>query len=186
MDTGLGGCDDQKVPLGRTFSVNPQENMKNRSRLVLGILLGLTVLKALGHGDVTPHPVDTATLPQLGAAWVDTNPFRGNEKAVAVGAEGYKHNCAGCHGLEAQSGGMAPDLLVPVKDCMELVSGEQQSNCLKENDDFFKSITLKGKRNGEGRYVMPAYDGVFTQEAVWAVKSYIDSRAIEDNARKSK
>jgi cytochrome c-550 PedF len=160
--------------------------MKRRRSLTLGLSLAMIAVKALGHGDVTPHPVETSTLPQLGAAWVDTNPFRGNDKAIAVGAEGYKHNCAGCHGLEAESGGMAPDLLTPVKDCLEMASKEQQSSCIKENDDFFKGITLRGKRNGEGRYVMPAYDGVFTQEAVWAVKSYIDARAIEDKAKKGK
>lgn len=160
--------------------------MKKRGGLALGVLLGLMALPALGHGDVTPHPVDTSTLPQLGSTSVVTNPFRGNEKAVAVGAEGYKHNCAGCHGLEAESGGMAPDLLLPVKDCLELAAIDQQTSCIKENDDFFKTITLRGKRNGEGRYVMPAYDGVFTQEAVWAVKSYIDARAIEDKTKKAK
>jgi cytochrome c-550 PedF len=160
--------------------------MKRSGSLTLGLSLVLIAVNALAHGDVTPHPVDTSTLPQLGAAWVDTNPFRGNEKAIAVGAEGYKHNCAGCLGLEAQSGGMAPDLLTPVKDCLEMASKEQQTGCIKENDDFFKGITLRGKRNGEGRYVMPAYDGVFTQEAVWAVKSYIDARAIEEKAKQAK
>jgi cytochrome c-550 PedF len=160
--------------------------MKKRSSLILGLLLGLMAIEVLAHGDVNPQPVDTSTLPKLGEAWVDANPFRGNEKAVAVGAEGYKHNCAGCHGLEAVSGGVAPDLLKSVGDCLDMASRDQQSNCLKEIDDYFKNITLKGKRNSEGRYTMPAYQGVFTQEAVWAVMSYVYSRAIEDRAKNAK
>ena len=157
-----------------------------RGNLALALLLALTAPGAFAHGDVTPHPVDTSTLPQLGKTWVNTNPFRGNAQAIAIGADGYKHNCAGCHGLEAESGGMAPDLLAPVMDCLDMAAEDQRSNCLKEYDDFFKNITLKGKRNGEGRYVMPAYDGVFTQEAVWAVKSYVDARALEDRAKHAK
>ena len=40
---------------------------------------------------------------------------------------------------------------------------------------------LRGKKTSEGRFTMPAYDSVFTQEAVWALKTYIDSRTLEEN-----
>ncbi|NTV71582.1 MAG: cytochrome c-550 PedF [Azonexaceae bacterium] len=154
--------------------------------LFVGLFFGLTALEVLAHGDVTPHPVDTSSLPSLGKEWVLPNPYRGNEKAVAVGAIGYLHNCAGCHGLNAESGGVAPDLLLVTKDCLGMASMDQQSSCLKDTDDYYKDIVLHGKKNGEGRFLMPAYESVFTQEAVWAIKAYTDSRAKEDLAKKAK
>lgn len=59
-----------------------------------------------------------------------------------------------------------------------------QASCLKDADGYFKDITLKGKKNGDGRFTMPAHDAVFTQEAVWAIKAYIDLRTVEDMARR--
>ena len=156
-----------------------------RAALALGLYWCLST-NVLAHGDVTPHPVDTSTLKPLGAEWVEPNPYRGNEKAVSVGAVGYEHNCAGCHGLNAESGGVAPDLLLLDKDCLGMASQNQQSACLKDTDDYFKDITLHGKKNGEGRFTMPAYASVFTQEAVWAIKAFIDSRTFEENAKNSK
>jgi hypothetical protein len=82
------------------------------------------------------------------------------------------------------SGGVAPDLLVPTRECMEMGSKDQQAACLKDSDEFFKAATLHGEKNGEGRFTMPAYESVFTQEAVWAVKAYIDSRSSEDTDKK--
>ncbi len=143
--------------------------------LAVGFLV-LAALEALAHGDVTPHPVDTTGLPPLGKEWVTPNPYRGDAKAVAAGAIGYQHNCAGCHGLNAEAGGMAPDLLLVAKDCVGMASKEKQTACFKDTDDYFKDIVLEGKKNSEGRFTMPSYSGVFTQEAVWAVKAYLDQR----------
>jgi len=157
----------------------------NSRRLVVTMLIGFFAAEAMAHGDVTPHPVNTSSLKSLGQEWVLPNPYRGNQNAVAVGAEGYAHNCAGCHGLNAESGGVAPDLLALAKDCIDLPK-DQQASCLKDTDDYFKDVTLHGKKNGEGRFTMPAYGSVFTQEAVWAVKAYIDSRTFETNGKKMK
>ena len=65
---------------------------------------------ALAHGDVTPQAVDTHELPSLGEPWQAENPFRANEVAVRIGSSAFNQNCARCHGLEAISGGIAPDL----------------------------------------------------------------------------
>jgi cytochrome c-550 PedF len=151
--------------------------------LVAGFL-ALTAVQALAHGDVTPHPVDTAGLPPLGGEWVASDPYRGDAKAVAVGAVGYLHNCAGCHGLNAEAGGMAPDLLAVAKDCVGMASKSAQADCFKDTDDYFKGIVLSGKKNGEGRETMPGYASVFTQEAVWAIKAYIDQRTVEEGDKK--
>lgn len=152
--------------------------------LAIGVLLGSLAIEAFAHGDVTPHPVDTSSLQPLGQEWAASNPYRGNEKAAAVGATGYAHNCAGCHGLNAESGGVAPDLLALAKDCVDMAK-ERQSACFNDTDDYFKDITLHGKKNGEGRSTMPAYGTVFTQEAVWAIKAYLDSRTLEANGKKA-
>ncbi|MEM6358382.1 MAG: cytochrome c-550 PedF, partial [Pseudomonadota bacterium] len=70
---------------------------------------------ALGHGDMTPQAVDTKGLPEVGEEWLAENPYRNAEgdvraRAIEVGAAGFNSNCARCHGLEAISGGLAPDL----------------------------------------------------------------------------
>jgi cytochrome c-550 PedF len=145
--------------------------------LAAGLLM-LAGLQALAHGDVTPHPVDTKGLPSLGKEWV-ANPWRGDAKAVAAGAIGYMHNCAGCHGLNAESGGVAPDLLLVAKDCVDM-TGQNKIDCFKDSDDYFKGITLEGKKTSDGRYTMPGYASVFTQEAVWAIKAYIDQRTEQE------
>ena len=147
--------------------------------LAAGFLLGAAV-GALAHGDVTPHPVDTTGLPPLGKEWVAANPYRGDAKAVAIGAVGYLHNCAGCHGLNAEAGGMAPDLLLVAKDCAGMTQ-KLQAGCLKDTDDYFKGIVLDGRKNSEGREIMPGYASVFSQEAVWAIKAYLDQRTAEEN-----
>jgi cytochrome c-550 PedF len=148
------------------------------------VFLTLAALEALAHDDVTPHPVDTAGLPPLGKEWVASDPYRGNAKAEAAGAIGYLHNCAGCHGLNAEAGGMAPDLLLVAKDCVGMASSEAKASCFNDSDDYFKSVVLDGKKNSEGRFTMPSYDGVFTQEAVWAVKAYLDQRTAEESKSK--
>ena len=120
---------------------------------------------ALAHGNVTPQPVDTTGLKALGDTWVTENPYRADkplyEKAVEIGEKGYELNCAGCHGLKAVAGGMAPDL-------RELEAG-------KTGDDWFIGLTRRGvERNGERK--MPAYEGTVSQEAMWAIRSYIETR----------
>jgi cytochrome c-550 PedF len=141
--------------------------------------LALAALQALAHGDVTPHPVDTTGLPPLGKDWAASNPYRGNAAAVAIGAVGYLHNCAGCHGLNAEAGGMAPDLLLIAKDCVSM-AGQAQADCFKDSDDYYKTIVLEGHKNSEGRETMPGYSTVFSQEAVWAIKAYLDQRTAEE------
>ena len=147
--------------------------------LLLAGLQALTGLQACAHGDVTPHPVDTTGLPPLGKDWVAANPWRGDAKAIAAGAVGYMHNCAGCHGLNAEAGGVAPDLLLVAKDCVDMTA-QAKADCFKDSDDYFKGITLEGKKTSDGRYTMPAYNAVFTQEAVWAIKAYLDQRTEQD------
>ena len=120
---------------------------------------------AFGHGDVTPQAVDTSGLPALGEEWADTNPFRDNpeymERALEIGASGYNQNCARCHGLEAVSGGIAPDLRELEEDY--------------DGDEWYKERVINGATR-DGRVYMPPFQGLISQEGLWAIRTYIDSR----------
>lgn len=116
---------------------------------------------AMSHGDVTPQEVDTGSLPDLGKEALTENPFReGNEhgdkhaEAVKVGKSGYAGNCAVCHGIEAMSGGLTPDL-------RELSEWD---------DEYFIGRVMNGTGRG-----MPSFKDNLDQTAIWAIKTYIES-----------
>lgn len=116
---------------------------------------------AMSHGDVTPQEVDTGDLPNLGKEALMENPFReGNEhgdkhaEAVKVGKSGYAGNCAVCHGIEAMSGGLTPDL-------RELTEWD---------DEYFIGRVMNGTGRG-----MPSFKDNLDQTAIWAIKTYIES-----------
>jgi cytochrome c-550 PedF len=153
--------------------------MKHTIRLAVGALaLGaaaLTSLWANAHGNVIPQAVDTTGLPTLGDKWRDENPYRTNKLALKIGSSAYNQNCARCHGLEAQSGGIAPDLRLLDRDCTDIKNDTKKQACYKETDKYFLTSIRHGKvRNGA--VYMPPFEGVFNQEAMWAIKTYLESR----------
>lgn len=116
---------------------------------------------AHAHGDVTPQAVDVSTLQPLGDQKRDENPYRGDKEAIRIGTSAYNQNCARCHGLEAISGGIAPDL--------------RKLDIDKETDIYFRESVLRGKvRNGA--VYMPPFEGILSQEAIWSIRSYLDTR----------
>ena len=130
---------------------------------------------ALAHGDVTPQAVDTKGLPELGETWRAENPYRKNEVAVKIGSSAFNQNCARCHGLEAISGGIAPDLRKLDNECATLSDENKKSACVKEIDEYFQNTVRKGRvRNGA--VYMPPFEGTLSQEAVWSIKSYLETR----------
>jgi cytochrome c-550 PedF len=142
-------------------------NISLRALLFL-TLLPATAVVAFAHGNVTPQPVDTSGLEPVGADWLVENPYRGKaaqyEAAVKVGASGYNQNCARCHGLEVISGGLAPDL--------------RYLDAGKEGDTWFIE-RIRGGYTQNGVTKMPKFEGIFTQEAMWAIRSYIETRPQE-------
>ncbi|HEX8542032.1 MAG TPA: cytochrome c-550 PedF [Pseudomonas sp.] len=123
---------------------------------------------ALAHGNVVPQAVATEGLEPLGAEWRTENPYRDSKdhgRALEIGSSAYNQNCAACHGLEAKSGGIAPDLrLLDVG-----VAG----------DEWF----VERVRNGavrDGRVYMPKMADYLSQEALWAVRTYLDSVHVEE------
>ncbi len=137
--------------------------------------LALVAGSAWAHGDVTPQAVDTKSLPQLGADWRSANPYRGDEKAIRIGSSAYNQNCARCHGLEAVSGGIAPDLRKLDNDCVSLKDEKKKAACVKEVDEYYTGSVRRGKvRNGA--VYMPPFEGIISQEGVWAIKAYLETR----------
>jgi cytochrome c-550 PedF len=137
--------------------------------------VALTSLLASAHGNVIPQAVDTTGLPVLGDKWRDENPYRTNKLALKIGTSAYNQNCARCHGLEAVSGGIAPDLRLLDRDCNTIKNDTKKQACYKETDNYFLTSIRHGKvRNGA--VYMPPFEGVFNQEAMWAIKTYLESR----------
>jgi cytochrome c-550 PedF len=142
--------------------------------LAIGLLSGA----AWSHGDVVPQSVDTSTLPQLGAKWLPSNPYSSgaaNKEALRIGTSAYNQNCARCHGLEAISGGMSPDLRKIDGDCMGLADQDKKMACFKEIDEYYVATVRRG-RVRDGRVYMPPFEGILSQEAIWAIKTYLETR----------
>ncbi|WP_070340033.1 cytochrome c-550 PedF [Pseudomonas aeruginosa] len=143
---------------------------KNNALRGLLVLVGLSLSSlALAHGDVTPQAVDTKGLEPLGKEWRDTNPYRKpyakHDLAVEIGASAYNQNCARCHGLEAKSGGIAPDLRL-------LETGA-------EGDEWFKERVINGAVR-DGAVYMPKMADFISQEGLWAIRSYLESVHVDE------
>ncbi|MBG5592125.1 cytochrome c-550 PedF [Pseudomonas aeruginosa] len=143
---------------------------KNNALRGLLVLAGLSLSSlALAHGDVTPQAVDTKGLEPLGKEWRDTNPYRKpyakHDLAVEIGASAYNQNCARCHGLEAKSGGIAPDLRL-------LETGA-------EGDEWFKERVINGAVR-DGVVYMPKMADFISQEGLWAIRSYLESVHVDE------
>ena len=135
--------------------------------LLLGAQFAL-VQNSRGHGDVQPQTVDTEGLEALPEEIQPENPYRlkgGEQYALAqeIGSSGYSQNCARCHGLEAISGGIAPDLRM-------MEEGEF-------GDEWFMERVLNGYSQN-GAYKMPPFSEILSQEAMWAIRSYTETRPL--------
>ncbi|MBI2306285.1 MAG: cytochrome c-550 PedF [Rhodocyclales bacterium] len=128
--------------------------------IATALILGLSAGQALSHGDVTPQAVDTTGLKELGADWRAANPYRKDSTATRIGSSAYNQNCARCHGLGAISGGIAPDLrFLPPAD---------------EGDEIFLQRIRKGAVR-DGKVYMPPFEGTLSQEAMWAIRSWLET-----------
>jgi cytochrome c-550 PedF len=147
------------------------------SRLVPAMAAAVLTCAVFAHGNVTPQPVDTHTLPQLGDDWLTDNPYgsgAATQEAIRIGSSAFNQNCARCHGLEAISGGIAPDLRRLDAECFDL-SEEARAACIKTFEAYFIG-TVRAGRTRDGRVYMPPFQGILSQEAMWAIKTYLESR----------
>lgn len=128
---------------------------------------------AFAHGDVTPQPVNTEALPDVGEEWLTENPYRAEKAgddvwwtAVTIGDSAYNQNCARCHGLGVVSGGLAPDL--------------RFLEAAEYGDEWYVERFMHGYTQ-DGTTKMPAFGEVLGQKAAWAIRTYIETRP-EDGA----
>ena len=154
---------------------SPHGRARRVLRLVAASAAAIAAAAAFAHGNVTPQAVDTTGLDPVGEAWRSENPYTGNPKAIEIGASGFNQNCARCHGLEAISGGIAPDLRRLDNDCATMKDGAKRHDCVVEIDDYFIT-TVRHGRSRNGAVYMPPFEGVLTQEALWAIKSWLETR----------
>ena len=138
--------------------------MKHATRtlgaLVAAFAIGIAAPQVFAHGDVVPQAVDTTGLKQLGADFLPANPYRKNATAIRIGDSAYNQNCARCHGLGGVSGGIAPDLrYLPLGD---------------EGDEVFLQRIRKGAVR-DGRVYMPPFEGILPQEAMWAIRAWLET-----------
>lgn len=116
--------------------------------------------QVFAHGDVVPQAVDTTGLKALGADFLPSNRYRKDKTAIRIGDSAFNQNCARCHGLGAISGGIAPDLrYLPLGD---------------EGDEVFMQRIRKGAVR-DGRVYMPPFEGTLSQEAMWAIRAWLET-----------
>lgn len=143
--------------------------MKNIQKIGLAALFSAVV--AFGHGSVTPQAIDIEVVKKagvklLGDEQLDENPYKTTDaKVVAFGKIQYAENCARCHGLDAVSGGIAPDL----RYLEEGMDGDEW---------FVDRFTNGAVRNGN--VYMPPFKGILPQEAMWSIRTYVQSLPKED------
>ena len=124
------------------------------------LFISVAAPQVFAHGDVTPQAVDTTGLKTLGPEFLKSNPYRKDKTAIRIGMSAYNQNCARCHGLEAISGGIAPDLrYLPLGD---------------EGDEIFINRIRHGSVR-DGRVYMPPFEGIFSQEAMWTVRTWLET-----------
>ncbi len=126
-----------------------------------GIAIASITGSVFAHGNVLPQPVDTSALPEIGDAWLVKNPYRGNAAAIKIGESAYGQNCARCHGLEAISGGIAPDLRY-------LDEGEA-------GDEWYVQRYQHGSAR-DGKVYMPPMGEILGQKAGWAIRAWLDTK----------
>lgn len=127
--------------------------------------------RVIAHGNVLPQAVDTSALPDVkpnNDTWVTENPYRKDPavyaKAQAIGESAYGQNCARCHGLEAISGGIAPDL--------------RALDAKEAGDEWYIERCHKGSAR-DGKVYMPPMGDVLGQKACWAIRSWLDKVRLE-------
>jgi len=137
-----------------------KHSARHLAALAAALILGTAAAQVFAHGDVVPQAVDTTGLKNLGADFLPANPYRKDKTATRIGDSAFNQNCARCHGLGAVSGGIAPDLRY-------LPQGD-------EGDEIFLQRIRKGSVR-DGRVYMPPFEGTLSQEAMWAIRTWLES-----------
>jgi mono/diheme cytochrome c family protein len=150
-------------------------NLRPIRSLVAAVLLGLTP-PAMAERPAVPL-TDISALPTLGSDWRDANPYRDNEGIAATGRALYNEACSKCHGPDMNARGHpAPPLRRLLRYCRKVADEALKQRCMADVDHYFATTVQKGKYI-LGVEHMPAWEGILTQEGIWAIKTYVDSRS---------
>ena len=137
-----------------------KHSYRQLAALAGALVITIAAPQVFAHGDVVPQAVDTTGLKNLGTDFLEANPYRKDKTAIRIGDSAYNQNCARCHGLGAVSGGIAPDLrYLPLGD---------------EGDEVFLQRIRKGAVR-DGRVYMPPFEGTLSQEAMWAIRAWLET-----------
>lgn len=129
--------------------------------------------------EALPPATDISSLPALGPGWRDVNPYRGDAGVVDVGRALFNESCAICHGVDANNRNHAgPNLLRLHRGCRKVAEPELMQRCLSDVDHYFMKSVRNGKRVLDVRH-MPPWEGVMSQESMWAIKTFIEARIAE-------
>ncbi|MFZ2855612.1 MAG: cytochrome c-550 PedF [Rhodocyclaceae bacterium] len=147
------------------------------SRLLSVALTLFAATAAMANELPVPVSVDLGDLPRLGETWLPGNPYRGNPRAVTVGDSAFQQACARCHGADANPSGSlpAPDLRQLNRSCRPIADAVLKARCMADNDQFFSKSVREGKVV-VGVVHMPRWQETMSQETIWAIQTYIESR----------
>ena len=139
---------------------NKETAIRTLRKAALALVLAAGASLVGAHGDVVPQAVNVSTLKPLGETWLERNPYTKDAEAIRIGDSAFNQNCARCHGLGAISGGIAPDLCYLPIDA--------------EGDEIFLQRIRHGASR-DGRVYMPPFDGILSQEAMWAIRAWLET-----------
>ena len=63
-------------------------------------------------------------------------------------------------------------------ECDSFAGKKAKEQCKVEIDTYYRNSVLGGKVRGD-RVYMPAFAGILSQEAIWAIKAYVETRPYE-------
>lgn len=153
---------------------------KTRAPIVclLACLLGLALRAGAAHAIEAQAPdVDVSALPPQHGQWLEDNPYRGDAAAIEIGRSAFNQSCARCHGTDADGhAAPAPDLRRLGRSCGRIADAGLRQRCTRDVDHYFLGSVRKGKVK-VGVVHMPAWDAVLAPEVVWAIRSFVESRA---------
>ena len=139
------------------------------NKIILRALLAAGVLGVSGlvfaHGDVTPQAVNTG-LPALGEEWLDENP-------IARRASTTTSPCRSAPPLTTRTAPVAmawkPFPAVSLRTC---ASWKPATTATR----WYKERVINGAVR-DGAVYMPRMADTLSQEALWAIRTYIESEA---------
>ena len=158
-----------------TRPVFPRVGLARRAITAFAIAAALSAVPPVQAAGAASDASVLADLPPLGADWRTENPYRGDARAVLAGEALYRANCQRCHGEEASGRGPAPTLQLIGRFCRRVGDAGLKRRCLADADEHFRRSVLKGKVL-LGVEHMPPWEGILPQEAVWALRSYVETR----------